>query len=69
MNNRTNPHWGSSLDDFLKEEGIFETTKAVAALRAVALHQALKRGEASGRADYSLQDLLDELDTERHLPG
>lgn len=32
--------------------------------RLAALRQALKEGEASGRADYSLQGLLNELDGE-----
>jgi antitoxin ParD1/3/4 len=32
--------------------------------RLAALRQALKEGEDSGRADYSLQVLLDELDRE-----
>jgi len=31
-----NPHWGSSLDDFLKEEGIFDEVCAEAISRAVA---------------------------------
>jgi len=30
--------------------------------RLTALRQALKEGEESGRADYSLKELLDELD-------
>ncbi|AUB83283.1 type II toxin-antitoxin system ParD family antitoxin [Candidatus Thiodictyon syntrophicum] len=30
--------------------------------RVAALRQALKEGEASGRADYSLQGLIEELD-------
>lgn len=32
--------------------------------RLAALRQALEEGEGSGRADYSLQELLDELDRE-----
>jgi DNA-binding phage protein len=31
-----NNNWGSSLDDFLKEEGVFESTKAEAITRVVA---------------------------------
>jgi DNA-binding phage protein len=31
-----NPHWGSSLDDFLSEEGIRELAKAEAVTRVVA---------------------------------
>ncbi|MFO1429490.1 MAG: helix-turn-helix transcriptional regulator [Candidatus Competibacteraceae bacterium] len=36
MSEKTNPHWGSTLDDFLREEGILETAKATATLRVVA---------------------------------
>lgn len=34
---RKNPHAGSSLDDFLLEEGIFEEVEAAALKRALAL--------------------------------
>ena len=42
---KKNPHWGSSLDDFLKEEGIRESAKAEALTRVVAwqLSQEMKR--------------------------
>ena len=33
---RKNPHWGSTLEDFLAEEGIREEAKAEAATRVVA---------------------------------
>ena len=33
---KPNPHIGSSLDDFLKEEGILEETRAVAIKEAIA---------------------------------
>ena len=33
---RKNPHWGSTLEDFLNEEGIREVAKAEAATRVVA---------------------------------
>ena len=36
-NRKKNPHAGSSLDDFLKEEGIFEEVEAAALKRALAL--------------------------------
>jgi len=36
MSKRKNPHWGSSLDDFLEKEGIRDTTKAEAIARVVA---------------------------------
>lgn len=34
--------------------------------KLAALRQALKEGEESGRADYSLPELLEELDHESH---
>jgi antitoxin HicB len=39
-----NTHWGSSLDDFLKEEGIYETFKAKAEKEAIVwqLQEAMK---------------------------
>jgi DNA-binding phage protein len=33
---KKNPHWGSTLDDFLDEEGIREAAKAEAVTRVVA---------------------------------
>jgi ribosome-binding protein aMBF1 (putative translation factor) len=36
MSKKKNPHWGSSLDDFLKEEGIREAARAEALTRVVA---------------------------------
>jgi antitoxin HicB len=33
---RKNPHWGSTLEDFLNEEGIREAAKAEAVTRVVA---------------------------------
>lgn len=36
MKKKKNPHWGSTLDDFLKEEGIRESAKATAITRVVA---------------------------------
>jgi antitoxin HicB len=42
---RKNPHWGSTLDDFLNEEGIREAAKAEAVTRVVAwqLGEEMKR--------------------------
>ena len=42
---RKNPHWGSTLDDFLDEEGIREVAKAEAITRVVAwqLSEEMKR--------------------------
>lgn len=50
MNKRKkNPHWGSSLEDFLNEEGIREIAKAEAITRVVAwqLGQEMKRKRIS----------------------
>ena len=42
---KKNPHWGSTLDDFLAEEGIREAAKAEAVTRVVAwqLSEEMKR--------------------------
>jgi len=42
---RRNPHIGSSLDDFLREEGILEETRAVALKEVLAwqVQQAMKK--------------------------
>lgn len=42
---KKNPHWGSTLDDFLAEEGIREAAKAEAVTRVVAwqLGEEMKR--------------------------
>ena len=42
---KKNPHWGSTLDDFLAEEGIRETAKAEALTRVIAwqLSREMKR--------------------------
>ena len=34
--NKKNPHWGTTLDEFLAEDGIREATKAEAVTRVVA---------------------------------
>lgn len=43
--NKKNPHWGTTLDSFLAEEGIREAVKAEALTRVVAwqLSQEMKR--------------------------
>ena len=33
---KTNPHWGSTLDDFLKEDGIYDAARTEAVTRVVA---------------------------------
>ena len=49
MKKKRNPHIGSSLDDFLKEEGIFEETRAIAIKDALAwqVQQAMDAGKIS----------------------
>jgi len=36
MTRRKNPHWGSTLDDFLREDGIRDAARAEAATRVIA---------------------------------
>ncbi len=45
MTKPKNPHWGSTLDDFLKEEGIHETTTTAAMKSVIAwqLSQEMKK--------------------------
>ena len=33
---KKNPHWGSTLDEFLAEDGVRESTRALAATRVIA---------------------------------
>jgi antitoxin HicB len=48
---KKNQHWGSSLDDFLKEEGVYETFKAQAEKEAIIwqLQEAMKAQKISSR--------------------
>ena len=34
--NENNPHWGSTLDDFLREDGIHDAARAEAVIRVLA---------------------------------
>ena len=45
MNDQPNPCWGSTLDDFLKEEGIYEEAKTQVAKEMIAwqIAQAMKK--------------------------
>ena len=45
---KKNQHWGSTLDDFLHEEGIHETAKAGAAVKLAQLRQDIRDGLNSG---------------------
>ena len=61
MNDRPNPYWGSSLDDFLKEEGIYQATKTAAILRVVAWQLA----QEMERQGISKTDLAARMHTSR----
>jgi antitoxin ParD1/3/4 len=52
--------YGSASEAILAELRLLEERET----RLKALRQALKEGEDNGRADYSLQALIDELDRE-----
>jgi DNA-binding phage protein len=55
--NKKNPHWGSTLDDFLRQEGIRDTARAEAVTRVVAwqLGQEMQR---QGIAKARLAELM-----------
>lgn len=57
-----NPHIGSSLDDFLREEGIYDEVAALSAKKKIAL-QLRQRME---RDDISVSSLARELKTSRN---
>ena len=61
MSKNTNPHWGSTLDDFLKEEGVYQTTKAAAVMRVVAWQLA----QEIERQGISKTDLAARMHTSR----
>lgn len=54
MSENANHHWGSSLDDFLKEEGVYQTTRTTAVMRVVAwqLAQEIER-QGISKADLA----------------
>jgi antitoxin component HigA of HigAB toxin-antitoxin module len=54
---KTNPHWGSSLDAFLTEEGIRETAKTEAVTRVVAW-QLSQEMERQGMTKATLAELM-----------
>jgi DNA-binding Xre family transcriptional regulator len=49
MRRRRNPHHGSSIDDFLEEEGVLEEFRAVAVKEVIAwqIQQAMKKKKLS----------------------
>ena len=46
---KKNPHWGSTVDDFLEEEGVLEEFRAVAVKEVIAwqIQQAMKKKKLS----------------------
>jgi hypothetical protein len=46
---KDNPHWGSSLDDFLNEEGILEAVQAEAKARVLAWQRKGMTGRSAAR--------------------
>ena len=61
MSKNTNPHWGSTLDDFLKEEGVYQTAKTTAIMRVVAWQLA----QEMERQGISKTDLAVRMHTSR----
>ncbi|HME86121.1 MAG TPA: helix-turn-helix domain-containing protein [Roseiarcus sp.] len=57
MSNAKNPHWGSTLEDFLDEEGIREKAKAEAVTRLVAW-QLGQEMERQGMSKARLAELM-----------
>ena len=57
MNKKKNPHWGSTLDDFLDEEGIREAAKTEAATRLIAF-QLGQEMERRGMSKARLAELM-----------
>ncbi|MCP4367564.1 MAG: XRE family transcriptional regulator [Deltaproteobacteria bacterium] len=71
MKNKKNPHIGSSFEDFLKEDGIYEEVTAVAVKRSLALElektmkaQKITKVEMSRRMETSRSQLDRLLDPE-----
>jgi antitoxin HicB len=57
MTRRKNPHWGSTLDDFLHEEGIRDVARAEAVTRVVAW-QLAQEMERQGISKARLAELM-----------
>lgn len=65
MKRKKNPHWGSTLEDFLDEEGIRESAKAKAVTRVVAwqLAEEMKRqGMTKARLAQRMQTSRAQVD-------
>ena len=57
MTRRKNPHWGSTLDDFLREDGIRDAARAEAVTRVVAW-QLAQEMERRGISKARLAELM-----------
>jgi DNA-binding phage protein len=64
LSDQSNPFWGSTLEDFLKEEGIYEAARTTAILRVVAwqlaqemARQGLSKTELAARMHTSRAQL------------
>jgi antitoxin HicB len=57
MSKSKNPHWGSTLDDFLREEGIRDEARAEAATRVVAW-QLAREMELQGISKARMAELM-----------
>ena len=76
MTKARNPHWGSTLDDFLEEEGIREeaTTAAIKKVIAWQLAAEMKKkritkkrlAELMGGSEKQFQDVLGVFESQRH---
>jgi antitoxin HicB len=58
---KKNPLWGSTLDDFLHEEGIYDATKAEAAMRVIVWQLA----EEMRKQGISKTQLAERMNTSR----
>lgn len=54
---KKNKHWGTSLDDFLREEGIYEEVTA-AAVKAVIAHQLAEEMKKKGITKKRMAELM-----------
>lgn len=56
-----NKHWGSTLDDFLKEEGIYDSAKEEAATRVITwqiAEELLTKGITIGNSSFILTNKM-----------
>lgn len=61
MSNNTNQHWGSTLEDFLQEEGIHQTARTTAIMRVVAWQLA----QAMEQKGINKTELAEQMHTSR----